>query len=237
MKTSRFIAAGAGIAAATSFYYTMAYVSRWEWNRAQMAGTFTVLAALIAAVVMVDAHLREVRRGLDRLAELTERAGRTEHADRRGESVLSFGEPSPVGSSTVTDDRDFAWLTVKPERYGVFIPLLVGAGMLASGLAWVMEHIFARAAGGFGRRGRSAGSGASGRPGRSETAVRRAAGPKLPESLLLPADAGFEAYELAPPGPDTADASPTTTADQAELWLRGKTLGAVGPSSQEGTRP
>lgn len=193
MKLGKLIAAGAAIAAATSFYYTMAYVSRWEWNRAQMAGVFTVLAAVIAAGIMIDARLREVRQSLDKLAA-------------QGGAPPAPPEQPPSPTRTMTDRQDFAWLTVKPERYGVFIPLLVGAGMLASGLAWAFERVFAGFAG-LGRRRHSAPAGDR---------------PQLPGSLVPPADTGFDAFaddlggHQAGPGP--------TVADQAELWLRRRTF-------------
>ncbi|WTW94038.1 hypothetical protein OG216_11840 [Streptomycetaceae bacterium NBC_01309] len=239
MRTSRLIAAGAAVAAATSFYYTLAYVARWEWNRAQMAGTFTLLAALIAAVIMVDARMREVRRSLDRLGDLAEQRGAAESvaesAPARSVPALPARARPALADPATADHQDFAWLTVKPERYGVFIPLLLGAGMLASGIAWVVERVFARTAEGFGRRTNTT-------PEKSSTPR-----PSLPDSLLPPADTGFDAYDFGADesGPGIgigigtatdAYGTPAARPDPADLWLRGKAWETSEFPAREGAR-
>lgn len=97
--------------------YLFLYIYRWEWHRALVAGI-----VLVAVEVALTGAL------------LLRRLGR----------VDSPGDTTP----SLTGDRadrlvphDFAWLDPRRERYGVFIPLLLGGGVMVSGLAWAIEKI------------------------------------------------------------------------------------------------
>lgn len=97
--------------------YTMVYLYRWEWNRAVMAGIFFIAAevALIGTAIVT------------RLRALEHRMG-------------------PPGTSTAGADekprsRHFAWLEESVGGFNVFIPILLGAGVILSLFAWVIERI------------------------------------------------------------------------------------------------
>ena len=97
----------------------------WEWHRAVVAGIFALIAEVALATSMI----------LDRIGKTPAAAPGRE--DRFTEQLQS----TPV----VRDH--FAWLR-DPARTNVFIPLLMGAGVLLSGLAWLVERIAGRTAGG-----------------------------------------------------------------------------------------
>ena len=67
-------------------------------------------------------------RGFDRLGRRIDEAGRAERIKARLDAAPSSGSKS------------FAWLR-DPNQMNVFVPVLLGAGVLASGLAWIVERI------------------------------------------------------------------------------------------------
>lgn len=102
--------------------YSIVYTSRWEWQRATFVAVLTTLCAVAWAAVSIHARLRRLEKLLTaRPAEIS--------------------EPAPP----VAGPRRFRWLESQPEsqseQYGVFIPVLLGAGILASGLAWSVERL------------------------------------------------------------------------------------------------
>jgi hypothetical protein len=100
--------------------YLLVYLYRWEWNRALTAGIFVVIAEVALVAVGLNSRLRRIE---DRLT-------------------------APAGHQVLTRIREtrpearhhFAWLQ-RPDRTGVFVPVLMGAGMIMSGLAWVIERL------------------------------------------------------------------------------------------------
>ena len=102
---------------------------RWEWNRALIAGLVFVVAQIGLATAAI----------LDRLKAI--------------ESRLSEGvRPDPHVLSTLQENappakKPFAWLTSDADNVSVFIPFILGAGLVVSAIAWLLEH-FARATAG-----------------------------------------------------------------------------------------
>lgn len=106
--------------------YVLVYLYRWEWNRAVVAGVFFLAAelALTASVL-----LRRVRAIEQRLTDLSPPA-----LDRL--------------RSTAPPPRDhFAWLQASTTRMNVFVPVLLGAGVLLSLVAHVLERVASATAG------------------------------------------------------------------------------------------
>jgi hypothetical protein len=101
--------------------YVFVYLYRWEWNRA-----LTAAAIFIATEVAVFGVLI-----LDRLHHRG--APRSRGGDVR-RPVLA-----PVDDTPPRDH--FAWLAESSSRLSVFIPVLLGAGILLSGLAWLVERL------------------------------------------------------------------------------------------------
>ena len=102
--------------------YFFVYLWRWEWNRALVAGVLFLAAEVGLATAVV----------LGRLSRLT--------ASARPETVARIREAVPP-------PRDhFAWLRPKGEM-GVFVPVLMGVGAVASVLAWLVERLARSTAG------------------------------------------------------------------------------------------
>jgi hypothetical protein len=108
--------------------YFLVYLYRWQWNRALVSGLFFV-AAEIAVVASV--LLRRLQAIEDRIEELKDRPAPASPPDAL-EAIRSSAPPP--------QDR-FAWLKESQSRTNVFIPVLLGAGVLLSGIATVVERI------------------------------------------------------------------------------------------------
>lgn len=114
------------VAQVTTGAYLVVYLFRWQWNRALIAGVLFVATEVLVVGRLVLQRLRAIE---DRLDEV---------ADDRVQVRLVQSRPEPA-------DR-FAWLRDRVTGTNVFLPLLLGAGVLASGVAWVVEAVARRTA-------------------------------------------------------------------------------------------
>jgi hypothetical protein len=125
MRAQRIGMLAAAIAMVASGWYVFVYLYRWEWNRALISGVIF----LAAEIGLLGAAL------LDRLRSLDARLDRLEpdrrHVDDRILRRLREHEPEPA--------RPFAWLG--RQQTGVFVPVLLGAGVVLSGLAWIVDRV------------------------------------------------------------------------------------------------
>src|SRR5262245_3427692 len=113
---------------AASGTYVFVYLYRWEWNRALTAGVIFIATevAVVGALILDRLHRREAT------TRSSGGGGRTSAAPRDGSEAPA---------------RDhFAWLAESSSRLSVFIPVLLGAGILLSGFAWLVERISRAAA-------------------------------------------------------------------------------------------
>ena len=129
MTARRLGAAAAIVTLAASGVYVFVYLYRWEWNRALVSAAIFIATEVGLMTWLLADRLRHIQTRLDRSAE---------DAKRHRLEIIRSAAPSPRTS--------FAWLG-RPDQLGVFIPVLLGAGALLSGLAWVVERV-ARATGG-----------------------------------------------------------------------------------------
>jgi hypothetical protein len=105
---------------ATSAWYFFAYLVWWEWNRAIIAGVLFVAAEVGFVTLLVFSRVDRVSRQI---------------ADANREArVRARLDAAPNAS------RHFAWLR-QPQQLNVFVPVLLGAGLIASGIAWLVERI------------------------------------------------------------------------------------------------
>lgn len=117
---------GAATTLVAAVIYSVISLNRWEWTRALYFG-------LVALFVEVGLAAAVVVRKIDR-------GGSSASADPERDEVRD------VLRSTRPNRRRFAWL--EPEqvvsRSNVFITMLVGGGVVLSGLAWVLDKVAAR---------------------------------------------------------------------------------------------
>ncbi|HEX9681746.1 MAG TPA: hypothetical protein VGA13_01570 [Acidimicrobiales bacterium] len=128
------VAIGVGMAGVTGAY-TLIYLYRWEWNRAIIVGLFFVATEVAVVAGLLTSRLRNLDRRLDELIEGPPAPPQPpEPID-----ILRAERPEPA-------DR-FGWLREQPESMNVFLPVLLGAGVLASIVAWAVEHLARLSAG------------------------------------------------------------------------------------------
>lgn len=108
--------------------YLFVYLYRWEWNRAIIAGIFLVAAEVAHATILVT----------ERLAGLTTAPSRTGREE--------IGTIARIREAAPPPRRRFAWLSATNGQTSVFVPVLMGAGVVLSGLAWIVERIAQRTA-------------------------------------------------------------------------------------------
>jgi hypothetical protein len=129
MNARRLGLLAAFVTLAASGAYVFVYLYRWEWNRAQVSA-----AIFIAAEVGLVGWLLA-----DRLCRLERRIDHSAlDAEHRRLQILRTTAPAPRAN--------FRWL-VNPEHSNVFIPVLLGAGAVLSGMAWIVERVAKATAG------------------------------------------------------------------------------------------
>jgi hypothetical protein len=113
----------AGLTLAASGAYVFVYLYRWEWNRALMSSALFIAAEVALVAMVLGRRLTGIERRLE------ERPG---HERQRVVTRLRQSAPPPRVR--------FEWLS-RPDQMNVFVPVLLGAGVLLSGLAWVVERL------------------------------------------------------------------------------------------------
>ena len=114
-----------GVVLVASGSYVFIYLVRWEWNRALIAGLFFLAAelVLIADVLLVPC----------RGPGSADRDGSSPGADHRTGSPAAGQPPATPGP--------FAWLAPDRDRVDVFLPILIGAGVVLSAVAYLVEQV------------------------------------------------------------------------------------------------
>jgi hypothetical protein len=137
--------------------YVFVYLYRWEWNRAMFCLGLFVAVEIAMATALVLSRLARVGRRLDAFDPAV---------------LQRIEEAAPEAR------RPFAWLDEAAQgRTAVFVPILMGAGIVLSGIAWLVERLAARTAGPVMERG----------------LARRLGALALPDSLVPPAVSGASA--------------------------------------------
>jgi hypothetical protein len=105
---------------ALSAIYLLVYLYRWEWNRALIAGLFFVAAEVALMGTSLLRRLRRIEQKLD-------------DAAARPLAHLRDTAPEPK-------DR-FRWLEDSTTHMNVFVPVLLGAGVVLSVIAHGVERL------------------------------------------------------------------------------------------------
>lgn len=160
-RSTRLAALASAIVLLTAATYMVVYIARWEWTRALISASVFIAMLSIVSTVLVLSRISElaalVRSAMGagndgaRSAEGNRASGPTSERDLADRSV-----PTAPASTLTADalrdagrthaDRHFAWLH-DTGRVGVFIPVLLGAGMILSAVAWFVERLSGALAG------------------------------------------------------------------------------------------
>ncbi|HEX2294105.1 MAG TPA: hypothetical protein VHN37_02225 [Actinomycetota bacterium] len=106
---------------AASGTYMFVYLYRWEWNRTLIAGIFFVAAE----IGLIGAGI------LERLKKMEDRM-ESRAAEPPALAHIQETAPEPKAG--------FKWLT-RTDQMSVFVPVLMGAGFVVSGIAWIVERL------------------------------------------------------------------------------------------------
>jgi hypothetical protein len=136
--------------------YTFYYLYYWQWVRAQIAGTLFVATLVIGATWLILGRMKRLERDIaDRLDAVRSAAWANPPADLADAATIRVGPPSP--------EPHFPWLAPEfspprhqalvplallgtsafltaPPRVAVFIPVLLGAGLIVSLVAGLAER-------------------------------------------------------------------------------------------------
>jgi hypothetical protein len=103
-------------------FYVFIYLYRWEWNRALVAGVIFLAAEIALASALLFERIKRL------------------------EQTIKKQAPSPdvleqIKDSAPESSRPFAWLQADRDNLSVFVPVLMGAGVVISAIAWLVERL------------------------------------------------------------------------------------------------
>jgi hypothetical protein len=137
-------------------WYVFVYLYRWEWNRALISGVIFLAAEIGLIGTLALGRLARIERRLDEgdvpaspwVSSVSARSARSPVSSR----ALRRVDPDPAVLARLRESappprEPFAWLTKRPQEVSVFVPVLLGAGAVLSGLAWVVERLGRRLTG------------------------------------------------------------------------------------------
>ncbi|HEX2062880.1 MAG TPA: hypothetical protein VHE80_00500 [Acidimicrobiales bacterium] len=110
---------------ASSGTYVFVYLYRWEWNRAMFAAALFIATEVAMLAVVVMRRLSALASGLEELR-------------RRPVDPLVLAR---LQESAPAKRDHFAWMSPRRDDLSVFVPVLMGAGVVLSGLAWIVERL------------------------------------------------------------------------------------------------
>lgn len=113
--------------------YLFVYLVRWEWHRALVAGVLFVAAEVALASAAILDRLRSIQHALE---VGPGPAGRPAPVPEPDPSTLARLRQSAPEART-----SFEWLPRPGSEMSVFVPLLLGAGVVLSGVAWLVERL------------------------------------------------------------------------------------------------
>jgi hypothetical protein len=134
-----------GLTLAASGSYTFIYLYRWEWNRALMSAAIFIAAEVAVMGSLLAERLKLIGKRLDAQAAEARPPGRAVAGAARSEAAGAGDTKERQRLDRIRETAppakvSFEWLA-RPQQMNVFVPVLMGAGVLMSGLAWVVERL------------------------------------------------------------------------------------------------
>lgn len=105
-------------------WFSVLSLNRWEWSRALYFGLVFLVAEVALASALILRRIGAPQTG-----------ARRDEPDPQVLAALQVSRPRP---------NRFEWLAPVSGRTNVFITMLVGGGVLISGLAWLVDKIASR---------------------------------------------------------------------------------------------
>ena len=112
---------------AASGTYTFVYLYRWEWNLVLISSVIFVAAVVLVMRSLLAEPLTVLHDRVD-----VQEAGSGSASHRLRLHRIRAAAPPPRAN--------LSWVS-RPDRMNVFVPVLMGAGVLLSGIAWAVERI------------------------------------------------------------------------------------------------
>ncbi|MFM8311726.1 MAG: hypothetical protein ACKOAZ_07475 [Ilumatobacteraceae bacterium] len=148
---SRVATVASGIVLTAAGVYVVVYLARWEWNRAIVAATVFIAMLQVVSTAVIASRLRDLssRSGVVVVhsSGSEEGNGMAVGGDRGIESEVDVDtlDSSVLAALQAAGEqrarRHFEWLRADSGTVGVFVPVLLGTGMILSAVAWLVERI------------------------------------------------------------------------------------------------
>lgn len=103
--------------------YIFVYLYRWEWDRALFVTMMFVAVEVALGIALVLSKIRTLEENQD-----------------NGQETARESRILQVLQETRPKREHFAWLQ-DSSRFNVFITILLGAGLVASGFAWLADRV------------------------------------------------------------------------------------------------
>lgn len=113
--------------------YVFIYLYRWEWHRALMMASFFIATEVAVATALIARALHRTARPSSPDGGI---AAASATANDRVAAQLRQARPNR-----------FEWLDSSMTRSNVFITMVVGGGVMVTGLAWLLDRLAATTAG------------------------------------------------------------------------------------------
>ncbi|MFF1375293.1 hypothetical protein [Streptomyces sp. NPDC058308] len=143
-----------GAAAAGAAVYLVVYLYRWQWQRAILCGVLLLVVEVLLLGVTLLGRLSRLEERIEarpydsRPYDSRPREPGADEADRQPRQDLLVRlrqDPAGEGGGQAGGAR-FRWLDDPGSRTYVFVPVLMVAGVLLSGLAWLVQRLAAATA-------------------------------------------------------------------------------------------
>ncbi len=128
MKPLRYAVLVGAVLASGAYFFV--YLFRWEWHRALVAGIVLVAAEVALAAAAILDRLRSIETRLE--------AGAAAPAEANDAGAGALARLHQTAPDPLTN---FDWLRREDSAMPVFVPLLLGAGVVLSGAAWLVERL------------------------------------------------------------------------------------------------